>query len=205
MQFGFTSGCSPSMASLMVFSEGIAECKDHKIPTFIAALDACKAFDREGHSCLTVIFCDIGLTWGRWSLKHASCMNMLSKVKTSDRLSDPFYKVSARVGLPATQITKCTIMNFWIWLKNLVYVSISVMCMLLPQHVLMTIMLGTNSYLLQCWLNLVKWYVDTERYVTHPQKSVVVMYNVDDEWRFFTLGSEMMPIVDDYLHLGLSR
>lgn len=61
-------------------------------------------------------------------------------------------------------------------------------------------------------LNLAKAYADQERYIIHPHKSVIAMYVVQDEWKrvlkdteLFSRGDEMMPVVDDYLHLGLSR
>ena len=44
LQFGFTEGHSPAMASLVV-KEAIAESRESKTQLFIASLDARKAFD----------------------------------------------------------------------------------------------------------------------------------------------------------------
>ena len=51
LQFGFTGDCCPPMASLLV-TEGLAENRDEKPPTCVAALDACKLFDVVDHASL---------------------------------------------------------------------------------------------------------------------------------------------------------
>ncbi len=44
LQYGFTSGRSPSMAAL-ICTEAIAEAMDTRKPLFVAAIDTQKAFD----------------------------------------------------------------------------------------------------------------------------------------------------------------
>ena len=44
LQFGFTEGRSPAMASLLI-TEAIAEAREMKTPLYINTLDARKAFD----------------------------------------------------------------------------------------------------------------------------------------------------------------
>ena len=51
MQFGFTEGLSPLMASLLI-SEGKAESSDQKSTVYMATLDSQKAFDVVHHSIL---------------------------------------------------------------------------------------------------------------------------------------------------------
>ena len=67
------------------------------------------------------------------------------------------------------------------------------------------IFMASDHYSLQCLLNLAKLYADQERYVVHPQKSVVALYDIDVELKemlieekIFQLGQDTMPIVTIY-------
>ena len=74
------------------------------------------------------------------------------------------------------------------------------------------VLLGGSPFEIQCLLNLAKHYADKERYVLHPQKSMLSCYNVEQVWKDFlkeegciTIGDTPITISDEFTHLGINR
>jgi hypothetical protein len=87
LQFGFTKGKSPLMAALLS-SEVIAEGLDTKRPTYIAALDAQKAFDVVDHAILKTILYEQCHDSKVWAAETA----LLDGLSASVRLNGTFSR-----------------------------------------------------------------------------------------------------------------
>ena len=87
LQFGFTSGLSPTMAAL-VMSEGVIEAKAAKQNLYVAALDSQKAFDVVSHpSLLRKIYLSDDMNPETWSMMAEMQNNMTTVVKWKGSLS----------------------------------------------------------------------------------------------------------------------
>ena len=67
LQFGFTGGRSPTMASLVI-TEAIAEARATRTPLYVASLDAKKAFDVVDHDRLRIKLFNTGINRRIWSI-----------------------------------------------------------------------------------------------------------------------------------------
>ena len=214
LQFGFTSGCTPTMAALMV-TEAIADSKDKCLPLFIASLDACKAFDVVDQLSLLNKFHNIGMRGSLWKIKKDSYQNLTSRIRLDDQLTDEFSVLQGvrQGGVTSTNdykvycndlLKRAECLNIGLRLDN-VYMGT-------PTCADDICLLSHSEYEIQCLLNLCKHYADTERYKIHPQKSVLSCYNIDKEWLAFLkengnirLGDESLQIVEKFTHLGIDR
>lgn len=214
MQFGFTAGCSPAMASLVV-TEGIAESRDRKQPLYCAALDACKAFDVVDHNSLLLKLKNSGLPHSWWKLKQDTYNGIWSKVKFNGVTSREFtiHQGVRQGGITSTSDYKVYCNNLLTMAeKSGIGLHIGDIYAATPACADDIIMLGMNEYSLQCLLDLAMSYANQERYIIHPQKSVVGIYNESSEWinilkecDMFHLGDSTMPVVTEFQHLGLTR
>ena len=67
LQFGFTEGRSPTMASL-ILTEAISEAKATRTPLYVASLDAKKAFDVVDHDRLRIKLFNTGINRRIWDI-----------------------------------------------------------------------------------------------------------------------------------------
>ena len=95
LQFGFSEGKSPSMASLVI-TGAIAESKTMKEPLYIASLDAKQAFDRVDHNLLKIKMFKTGVHKRLWNVIDDLYMGGQEVVRINGIYSRP-YKVSQGV------------------------------------------------------------------------------------------------------------
>ena len=89
MQFGFTEGLSPMMASLLV-SEAKAESSEQKSTVYMATLDNQKAFDVVHHSILLYKLFDKNINDNAWLVIEDLYQDITSKIKWFGGLSNSF-------------------------------------------------------------------------------------------------------------------
>ena len=88
-QFGFTKGCSPVYAALML-TEIIAEAKDSGTELYITLMDTSKAFDVVDHREMLNSLHEQGVTGTLWRIYDSMYDNIKSVVKWRGELSEPF-------------------------------------------------------------------------------------------------------------------
>ena len=89
LQFGFTEGLSPTMASLLV-SEAKAESQDKGTHLFIATLDSQKAFDVVHHAILLDKLYQKNIQDTSWLVIKDLYQDLSSRVKWASGISDSF-------------------------------------------------------------------------------------------------------------------
>lgn len=91
LQFGFTEGCSPMAAALMV-TELLAEAKENKSTLFLTFMDSSKAFDVVNHDAMLKALFEQGIRGQLWSLYDSMYSGIESTVKWGGRLSKAFQE-----------------------------------------------------------------------------------------------------------------
>ena len=89
LQYGFTKGLSPSMASLLL-SEAVLDAKMCNRPIYIATLDAQKAFDVVSHPVLMVKLYEQGINSHLWQLIRSMYNGLTARVKWEGEMSSLF-------------------------------------------------------------------------------------------------------------------
>ena len=210
MQFGFTSGKSPTMAALIT-SEAIAENKDKGQHTYIASLDTQKAFD--------VVWQD-SLAIQNFLTKPNECWKahtmLLEKtnlqVKLGGELSDPF-EVEQGVGQGKILSTK----NYKDFLDPSlkIYKASGVGCYIgiyyvgSPTCADDVLLISSSIEDLQTLLSIAYQFSQQERFIIHPLKTKIIICNykgpklqILHQWK---LGeTELLPS-NQLTHLGITR
>ena len=89
LQFGFTKGCSPVFAALVV-TEVMADATDNNDPLFITLMDTSKAFDVVRHTSMLNALYQQGITNNLWKLYENMYSGITSVVKWKGEHSRPF-------------------------------------------------------------------------------------------------------------------
>ena len=212
-QRGFTSGSSSTNAAL-IMTETIAEAVDDNKELFIASLDAKKAFDVVyQNAMLHKLFYD-GLDPCLWNLMFEQYKNASSRVRWNGSFSRTFnLEQGVRQGsVLSTDCYKVFINGLLRTLENSavgarigdVYVG-SPTC---ADDVLLAAESMTD---LQFMLQVVTKFAAEHRYIIHPSKSTVLIYNsttplsVWQESQPFRLGDKPLEISSSCTHLGILR
>ena len=91
-QFGFSKGCSPIYAALLL-TEVVAEARDNKNELIIVLMDTSKAFDVVSHTGMLNAMYTQGVSGSLWSLFNSMYTNIRSSVKWEDTISEPFAEL----------------------------------------------------------------------------------------------------------------
>ena len=212
LQFGFTKGCTPTMATLLL-TESIAESRINHLPLFIASLDARKAFDVVNHSKLKTKVFFSSLRRPLWSIiddLYTDCKECIRWGGTDGEEYSVLQGVR-QGGILSTHLYKCYINDL---LKSLekaglgmrigpVYVG-SPTC---ADDVMFLSNIGPE---LQGMLNFTAPYASEHYYEIHPTKSVIselirkrTVFDEPFESFRWDLGGQEITKVDSFTHLGL--
>ncbi|MES9904544.1 MAG: reverse transcriptase family protein [Sedimenticola sp.] len=213
LQFGFSKGLSPAMASLMV-SEAVIDAKNSKESLYMATLDSQKAFDVVHHQILLAKLYHQGIDSSMWPVIQSMYSDLSGKVKWSSEVSDSFkiHQGVRQGGILSTLFYKIYINQLLLDLESqhmgkhigTVYVG----CPTCADDVLL---MATDSIQLQAMLDVVNAYSRDHRYLIHPQKSAVVrrvinknghQREISSTWR---MGPTDMAVEKQTKHLGLIR
>ena len=215
LQFGFTQEKSGTHAAF-ILNEAIAEAQDTKMPLFTATLDVQKAFDVVRHQSLLDKLHQQGLPGRLWKLKEDSYRNLTCRVLWEGNLSKPFtilqgnrqgaypspddylsYLVKNLQNLSATQL------GFYIG-----NVNVST-----PTCADDMLALSSNMYDLQVLLGLIANYANSEHYTIHPDKSMIIPFNLPSlhqrdhltDTKPWTINGDPLPVNHDLVHVGIQR
>ncbi len=209
LQFGFSHGCSPSMASLII-TEAVAEAKGSKQQLYIASLDARKAFDVVSQPLLLSKLFHSQLDKTLWSLIDNMYTGSEECVRWRgiDSHSYPVQQGVKQGGILSPLLYKCYINNLLeTFKKSSLGLHIGNIYIGSPTVADDVLLMSASGTQLQSMLNIAVQYSTSHHYDLHPQKSVVCPFlnthskleNVT-EW---TLGENKIPVADKFTHLGL--
>lgn len=206
MQFGFTRGLSPTMASLLV-SEAYTDNNNTSGNIYLATLDAQKAFDVVDHTILLDKLYHHKVHPDLWLLVKNLYEGLTSRVKWMGELSDSF-RIQQGVrqgGILSTELYKAYVNCLLQELEqNRVGLHIGTVYAGCPTCADDVAMLSDNPEELQLMLNIAQRYSKQHRYMLHPSKSKVIT-NVKSSNEKWSIGENSFSTSDQTVHLGLIR
>ena len=209
LQFGFSPGKSPSMASL-VLTEAIAEAKVNKKPLYVASLDARKAFDVVDHHLMKIKLFHTPLKKPIWSVIDDMYVGGSDVIRSNNLFSRP-YTVTQGVkqgGILSPTLYKLYIFELLESLKRAT-IGLQIGCIYTgtPTCADDVLHLSNSVDELQGMLTVNSVYSARHHYELHPKKSTITpMYqplgHKDDHFTW-KLGKTDVPVVSEFTHLGL--
>ena len=214
LQYGFTKGLSPTMASLLL-SEAALDSRLSNRPLYVATLDTQKAFDVVSHPVLMVKLYEQGINSHLWRLIRSMYSGLTAKVEWEGEVSSSFSSI--RQGVQQGGILST---NFYKTYSNDLQLELEDRCLgkfIGPNYTGCptvaddVLLLSEDGEELQLMFNLSYIKSEEKRNHIHPQKSVVVRKNmtraklnqeVISEWK---LGSTSVNAKSETVHLGLIR
>ncbi len=213
LQKGFTKGCSSTNAALLV-SELINEAKDNHEELYVASLDAQKAFDMVYHNSLLRKLHLAEIDQSVWRLVDSWYNNAHSAVRIDNGMSRSF-KINKGVrqgGVLSTTMYKCYINDVLLNLEEQdIGAHIGDSYLGAPTCADDIFLAASNAEDLQTMLDVVEKYAANERYIIHPAKSTVLIYNAktpDDVLQTvnpFSMNGKPVQISSTCTHLGMLR
>ena len=208
LQFGFTEGRSPTMASLLT-TEAIAESIDTEQPIFIASLDTQKAFDVVWQDSLAIrLFIKKPIEY--WKAHTKLLEDTSLQVKLNGHYSEPFT-VTQGVGQGKILSTK----NYKDFIEAVLSICrrsargchIGIFFVATPTCADDIILMANSEEHLQLLLSIAHEYSRQERYNIHPQKTRILVYNSKGPENLYTwkLGETLVKPSKILTHLGINR
>ena len=210
LQFGFTAGRSPSMCSLII-TEAIAEAKTLKIPLITATEDARKAFDVVSHQILKLKLFHTNIHPRIWNLIDSLYQNGSERVRYKGAYSSTYAILQGvkQGGGLSPDLYKWYIFELLESLKeDKLGLHIGNIYLGTPTCADDVFFMSTEptGNEMQAMLNISVNYAASHQWEIHPTKSTAtLLYETKDiERKAWTLGSKVMPTVNEFQHLGLT-
>lgn len=179
LQYSFTEGRSPNMASLLC-TEAIAEATDNKVPVFMAALDSQKAFDVVDHQILKEKLFSQTPAPKLWQVEAELLDGLTATVRMDGAFSRDF---PIRQGVGQGKVLsphqyKTFINDLPIQLEEAnVGAFIGHVFIGAPTCADDLLLIAFCKRHLQIQLDIAKGYADIQRYLIHPTKSQAITFN----------------------------
>ncbi|VDI57173.1 Hypothetical predicted protein [Mytilus galloprovincialis] len=176
LQFGFTKGLSPIMASLII-SEARYEEKKGSEKFFINILDVKSAFDVVQHYILMDKMIDQDIHPVYWKILTELYNDLTSKVKWLDGISTPFnIKQGVRQGgILSTHLYKVFVQDLLVELEeNALGYHLGNVYAGTPTCADDIAFISNNKNELQIILNVLSRYANEHHYTIHPRKTQII-------------------------------
>ena len=207
LQFGFTTGLSPTMASLCL-TEAIASAKSDRKELHVAALDVQKAFDVVNHGKLKYKLFTEGVKGSTWCLLDSLYSDICEKVRWGGQFSREYgvHQGVRQGGVMSTSLYKLFINQL---LLNLEYsgsgLHLGPIFIGSPTCADDQLLLADNSVDLQVMITACNDYAVNHQYTLHPEKSTVTTIfpkkdAIDQKWY---MGGNKVTYSPTFTHLGL--
>jgi hypothetical protein len=210
LQFGFTAGRSPTMASL-VLTETIAENLDNNRPTLVASLDTQKAFDVVWQDSLAVRLA-AELPPELWKVHTSLLENTCIKVKLDGSLGK---KVSIFQGVGQGRVLSTK--NYKKFIGPILRILkacgkgayIGHICCNAPTCADDILLIATSEEELQLLFSIAFSFASQERYNIHPDKTRIIYIDTrkppSSGRQTWSLGDAMLHLNESLTHLGIER
>ena len=207
LQFGFTTGLSPTMASLCL-TEAIATAKAEKKELHVAALDAQKAFDVVNHDKLKYKLFSAGVRGPTWCLLDSLYSNICEKVRWGGGYGREYFvhKGVRQGGIMSTSLYKLFINQLLTSLEDTgIGLHLGPIFIGSPTCADDQLLLADSSSDLQVMITACNDYANSHQYTLHPEKSTVttILSNKGSSAPKWTIGENPMPYSPNFTHLGL--
>jgi len=207
LQFGFTEGKSPSMATLCL-TEAAAQAKDEAQPLYVATLDAQKAFDVVDHDLLKLKLHHTGVRGPQWLIIDNLYSNCSETVRWRGSYSRP-YKVTQGVrqgGVLSTSLYKEYVNPLLTdFERSGVGLHIGGIYLGSPTCADDVLLLSHSETELQAMLNVAYTYSAHNKYTLHPGKSTVTqLVGTNKHPPELKLGDKSITTSSQFTHLGLT-
>ena len=208
LQFGFTEGSNPNMASLII-TESLVEARESRQELFICSLDARKAFDIVPHDLLKLKLYNTRIRRPLWLLVDDLYTGNFETIRWQG-VESREYMVRQGVrqgGIISTDLYKLFCNDRLITLRNS-NLGFHVGCNYLGATAVADdqVLISNSKHELQSMMSICHDYAIDHKEILHPTKSVVVALrssnqdNVNHGWR---LGDEEVSVERSFTHLGL--
>ena len=211
LQFGFSAGRSPSMASLVI-TEAIAEAKEKREILISASLDARKAFDVVNHYKLKAKLFNTKLKKSVWSIVDDLYVGGCEVFRWKGEFSSP-YTIGQGVkqgGIVSPSLYKLYIYNLLESLRGAgMGLYIGPIYVGTPACADDVLLLSNNPPELQGMLDVSDAYSHDHDYEIHPVKTTSTILhkprncNTGSEQLKWNLNENPIPVADEFTHLGL--
>jgi hypothetical protein len=207
LQFGFTRGLSPKMASL-ILRECIVNSRKDKQPLYVCTLDAVKAFDTVSHALLLRKLYHEGVDLESWAVIKSLYEDMSSKVKWKGITSTTIdVKQGVRQGgVLSPDLYKTYINGLLCELKSSGHGSrIGTTYVGCPGVADDIMCIAPSPEGLQSMLNIAGDYSNREQYDLHPLKSEITQFDckmkpADYNW---SISGVNKGVNGNITHLGI--
>ena len=196
-------------------TESIAESHDNGNPLYLASLDVQKAFDVVSHPSMLRKLQAGGVTGQWWLLKQDLMNGMSGKVLWNGCLSDSYEikQGNKQGGYCSPDEYK----DYQLMLLVQIYDSeigfsigsIKVPCPTVADDMILA---ASSIHDLQSLLQMCETYANKERYIIHPEKSVITSFHLSkpyqefiEEEKPFTINNENVSVKTDFTHVGIQR
>ena len=207
LQFGFTAGLSPIMATLCL-SEAIATAKKEKSQLYVTALDAQKAFDVVVHPKLKKKIHMSGIQGKTWALIDDLYKDVTECVRWKGQYSGNF---PVQKGVRQGAVLSTTLYKLYInELLQILHTSengmrIGNVYVGSPTCADDQLLLSNSQEEMQAMITSCYNYASDHQYVLHPTKSTITPYlntpaEANEDWK---MGEEKMETTASFTHLGL--
>ena len=213
LQYGFTKGLSPTMASL-VLSEAVLDSTLTGESLYIATLDTQKAFDVVSHPVLMKMLYRQGINSHLWQVIRSMYNGLTAKVKWEGEVSQSFSVLQGvrQGGILSTHFYKTYLNDLLFDLESRALGKyIGNLYMGCPTVADDLLLMSSSDTELQLMFSLAYINSQEKRYIIHPQKSTaqrrcvtnaVRKGEILDSWM---LGSQRVQVEPKLTHLGLLR
>ena len=207
LQFGFTKGLSPTMASLCL-TEALASAKEEKQQLYVASLDVQKAFDVVSQEKLKIKLHMENLPSTTWSLVDNIYENIEESVRWKGSYSQTFEvaKGVRQGAILSTSLYKLYINDLLNSMaKANVGISLGNVYAGTPTCADDQLLIANSKEEMQAMLQAVHQYAELHLYSIHPSKSSITNFTSSDNTaqEVFWMGEEAIPLTDAFVHLGL--
>ena len=211
LQFGFSKGLSPLMAALVI-SETIVESYETNQALYLSFLDTQKAFDVVFHESLKCKLFHQGINLHIWKVVDQLYSSLTSKVFWCGTLSEDFPVLQGvrQGGILSTGLYKLYINELLLLFEDSkIGTSIGTVYTGCPTVADDLTLSSNDEYDTQSMLDIAYSYANRERYVIHPEKSVIIKRilprNHREKLTEWKLGDMELSLSSNATHLGLTR
>ena len=212
LQRGFTSNTS-SLSAALIVSELMNEAKDNGNNLYLASLDACKAFDVVNHASLLRRLHLLDIQPVFWSIIKDLYDGSICQVKSRGGLSEAFtpHQGVHQGRITSTDLYKCYIDPILHRFEDKrLGAKIGPYYVGAPTCADDVVLAAHDSLQLQEMINEIAIYSARERYILHPQKSMVLPLDQKaisywEQYSPWSINDVPIKVADQIKHLGVER